>query len=86
MQYSQKCLDYAKKSATNGLKTALKIAIQKTVEATSDLIGNKITKISRTSLQNSSESVTNETRNIGLDREIPKNKCLQKKDRNLFII
>ena len=37
-KYSQKCLDHAKKSATNAFTTASKRAIQKTAEATSDLI------------------------------------------------
>ena len=51
---------------------------QKTAEATGYLIGNKIankiTKVSRTLPQNNSETITNETENIGLDREIPKEK------------
>ena len=38
----QKLLDHAKKSATNALKTSSKREIQKTKEATADLIGNKI--------------------------------------------
>ena len=38
----QKLLDHAKKSATDAFKTASKIVIQKTAEATGDLIGNKI--------------------------------------------
>ena len=38
----QKLLDSAKKSTTDAIKTASKIAIQKTAEATSDLIGDKI--------------------------------------------
>ena len=41
-KYSQKLLDIAKKSTTDGTKTASKRAIQKTAEATGDLIGNKI--------------------------------------------
>ena len=40
--YNQKLRDYAKKSTTDALKTASKKAIQKTAEATSDLIRNKI--------------------------------------------
>ena len=36
----QKRLDTAKKSATDGIKTTSKRAIQKTAEATDDLIGN----------------------------------------------
>ena len=41
-KYSQKLLDTAKKSTTDEIKTAPKRAIQKTEEATGDLIGNKI--------------------------------------------
>ena len=41
-KYSQKLLDNAKKSATDAIKTASKIAIQNTEKATGDLIGNKI--------------------------------------------
>ena len=62
--------------ATEVLKIALKIVIRKTAEATSDLIGSKIAdkiiKVSITSPQNTSETVTNETENIGLDRKIEK--------------
>ena len=56
------------------LKLFKKRVIQKTVEATGDLICNetadKITKVSRTSPQNISVTVTNETKIIGLDIEI----------------
>ena len=41
-KYSQKLIDTAKKSTTDALKTASKRVIQKTAEATSDLVGNKI--------------------------------------------
>ena len=41
-KYRQKLLDSAKKSTTDAIKTASKIAIQNTVEATGDLIGIKI--------------------------------------------
>ena len=41
-KYGQKLLDSAKKSTTDPIKTASKRAIQKTAEATGDLIGNKI--------------------------------------------
>ena len=41
-KYSQKLVDTAKKSATDAIKTASKRAIQKTAEATRDLVGNKI--------------------------------------------
>ena len=41
-KYGQKLLDCAKKSTADAIKTASKRAIQKTTEATGDLIGNKI--------------------------------------------
>ena len=41
-KYGQKLVDTAKKSATDAIKTVSKRAIQKTAEATGDLIGNKI--------------------------------------------
>ena len=62
-KYSQKLLDHAEKSATDALKTSSKRVIQKTAEATGDLISNKtankITKLSKNSQQNNSETVTN---------------------------
>ena len=42
-KYGQKPFDSAKKSTTDVTKTASKRAIQKTAEATGDLICNKIT-------------------------------------------
>ena len=60
----KKLLDHPKQSATDAFKTASKRAIQKTAEATGDLIGkkiaNKMTKLSKSSHQNNSETVTNE--------------------------
>ena len=41
-KYGQKRFDSAKKSAADAIKTASKREIQKTAEATGDLIGNKI--------------------------------------------
>ena len=47
---SQKILDSAKQSATEALTTSSKKVIQKSVEATGDLIGNRITdKITKSS-------------------------------------
>ena len=57
-KYGQKLLDHAKQSKTDTFKTSSKRILQKTAEATSDLIGNKIanriTKVSRYSQQNNS--------------------------------
>ena len=41
-KYGKKLLDRAKKPTTDAIKIASKRAIQKTAEATDDLIGNKI--------------------------------------------
>ena len=68
---AKKRLDHAKKSATDALKTSSKRVIQKTAEATGDLIGNKIanniTGVSNNSQQKYLETATNE-----FDKEIPK--------------
>ena len=59
-KYNQKLLDHAKQSATDALKTSSKRAIQKTAEATGDLIGikiaDKIKRSSKTSPQCKSEA------------------------------
>ena len=44
-KYGHKLLDSAKKSATAAIKIASQRAVQKTAEATGDLIGNKIADI-----------------------------------------
>ena len=58
-KYGQKPLDSAKKSTTDAIKTTSKRAIQKTTEATEDLIGNKIadkiTNISKKSSNNNDD-------------------------------
>ena len=63
-KYIQKRLDHAKESVTDALKTTSNKAIQETSEVIGNLIGNKIadkiTKVSKTSLQNSFETATNE--------------------------
>ena len=41
-KYSQKIIDTAKRSATDAMKIASQRGIQKTAEATGDLVGNKI--------------------------------------------
>ena len=59
-KYSQNVLDHAKQSATDGSETSSKRVIQKTAEATNDLIINKnadkITRVSQTSPKNNSET------------------------------
>ena len=65
-KYGQKLLATVKKSATDELKIAGKIAIQKTAEASGDLVGNfiadKITSISKKpARQAHSNAASNET-------------------------
>ena len=60
-KYGQKLLDSAKKSTTYVIKTASKRAIQKTAEATGDLIGNKIAdKISSVSKKKYTKELPND--------------------------
>ena len=59
-RYSQKRLDHVKQPAMDAIKTSWKRTIQKIAEATGVLNGNKIadgiTKVSKTSPKNNSES------------------------------
>ena len=60
-KYGQKLLDSAKKSTTDAIKTASKRAIQKTAEATGDLIDNKIAdKVTSVSKKSTEESHNND--------------------------
>ena len=83
-KYGQKRLNHTKQSATDTLKTSSKRFIQKSAEATVDLIGSKnadrITKVSKTSRQNNSETVTNEH-----DKEIPKERYISPEERQKII-
>ena len=79
-KYSRKFLYYAKQSAADVLKTTPKRVILKAAEATGDLMRNKIadriTKVSKNSQQNNSETVTNEN-----DKEIPKERYISPEER-----
>ena len=52
-KYSQTLFDSAKNSTIDAIKTASKRAIQKTAEATDDLIGNKIAEKITSALKSS---------------------------------
>ena len=81
-RYSQKLVDRAKKSATDAIKTASKRAIQKTDQATRDLVGNKIAdKITRASKKSHNEEIqSNEFNN-----EIRKERYISPKERQQII-
>ena len=76
-KYGQKLLDSAKKSTTDAIKTASKRAIQKTAEATGDLMGNKIAdKITNVSKKSSTYSTELHSKNDDVNSkiEVPKKK------------
>ena len=80
-KYSQKLLDYA----TDAFNTASKSAIQKTSQATGDLVVNKIVdKITKSS---SSKSITPIQKENAAEKliEIPKKDICPKKKRQKFI-
>ena len=74
-RYSQNFLDFSKQSAADALKISSKREIQKMGKITGDLISHKIaikiTRISKTSQQNSSKTVTNKH-----DNEITKERYI----------
>ena len=80
-KYSQKIADSAKKSATDALKIDGKRAIQKTAEATGDLvsntIANKITGISK--------KTANEPHSNDVSNEIPKERYISQQERQKII-
>ena len=63
-KYGKKLVDTAKKSATDAVKTASKRAIQKSAEATGDLIGNNIadniTSVSKKKSNNNNNNNNND--------------------------
>ena len=72
-KYGQRRLDSAKKSTTDALKTASKRVIQKTVEATGDLIGNKIAD-KMASVSNNNNNNNNDNNNNNEDVELTNHK------------
>ena len=84
-KYGQKLLDSTKKPATEAIKTASKRVIQKTAEATGDLIGNKIAdKTTSVSKKSSSNNNNNDDENSELTTH-KKDIYLQKKDNKLLM-
>ena len=79
-KHSQKRPHNAKKSTTGAIKTASKRAIQKTAEATGDLIDNKIAD----KLTNHSENLHKVMKLIMKWKYQKKDTYLQKKDNKLL--
>ena len=84
-KYSQKHLDSAKKSTADAIKTAS--AIQKTAEATGDLIGNKIAdKITSVSKKKPTKELPNdETKEEDVEIATPKKKYISPEERQKII-
>ena len=81
-KYGQKLLDTAKKSTADAIKTTSKTAIQKTAEATGDLIGNQIAdKITTVSKKPSN----NNDNNKDLELTIHKKRYISPEERQQII-
>ena len=90
-KYGKKLLDSAIKSTIDAIKTPSKGAIQKTAEATGDLIGNKIankvTSVSKKKSINIINNNNNNNNNNNENVESPthkKDRYLQKKENKLL--
>ena len=86
-KYGQKLLDSTKKSAIHAIKTASKRAIQKTAEATSDLIGNKIAdKITSVSKKKSTKELhNNDETEEDVEIATPKKRYISPEERKQII-
>ena len=78
-KYGQKLLDSAKKPTTDAIKTASKRVIQKTAEATGDLIGNKIADEITSVLKKSPKELQND------EVEAPKKRYISLEERQQII-
>ena len=86
-KYSQKLVYTAKKSLTEAIKTASKRAIQKTAEATEDLVGNKIAdKITSASKKSLKKPHDEEIQSTEVNNEIPKERYISPKKGNKLLM
>ena len=84
--YGKKLVDTAKKSATDVIKTASKRGIQKTVEATGDLIGNKIAdKITSASKKKSNNNINNNNNDDDIELATHKKRYISPEERQQII-
>ena len=87
-KYCQKLLDSAKKSTKGAIKTASKREIQKTAEATGDLIGNKNadkTSVLKKLLKNYKTTKQKQIQTESVQRSYQKKIYLQKKNNKLLM-
>ena len=84
-KYCQKLLYSAKKSTTDGIKTASKGAIQKTAGATGDLIGNKISDKITSVSKKSAKGLQNNESEVDVKRVTPKKRYISPEERQQII-
>ena len=88
-KYGKKLLDTAKKSATDAIKTTSKKAIQKTAEATADLVGNKIadkiTSISKKNPDNNNNNNDDDDDDDDVELTAPQNRYISPEERQQII-
>ena len=86
-KYGQKIFDSSKKSTTDAIETASKRAIQKTPEATGDLIGNKIAdKITSSSKKKPTKELPNDkTKEEDVEIATPKKRYISPEERKQII-
>ena len=79
-------LTQLKKSAADAIKTASKRPIQKTAEATGDLVGNKIVdKITSASKKSLKKPHDEESASTEVNNETPKGRYISPKERQKII-
>ena len=88
-EYGQKLIDSAKNSTADAIKTASKIKIQKTAEATGGLMENKIADKITSASKKSPKELQNDKTETGKARpkDVPKKKDTyhQKRDNKLLM-
>ena len=77
---SKKLLDSAKKSTTDAIKTASKRVIQKTADATGDLIRNKIADKITSVSKKSTKELPNDESEVDVERAAPKKRYISPED------
>ena len=85
IKYGQKRLDSTKKSTTDAIKTASKRAIQKTAEASGDLIGNKIADKMSSVLNKSTKQLQNNETEVDVEKATPKKRYISPEERQQII-
>ena len=83
--YGQNLLDSAKKSTTEAIKTTSKRAIQKTAEATGDLIGNKADDKIKCVSKKSAKELQNNKTEVDVERATPNKRYISPEERQQII-